>query len=53
MVVPLVGLNNALTALLSQWLLGEPVAGLRWLGIVLVIGGVALIARSVPSAGSL
>ena len=49
-VVPIFGLNYALTALLSQWFLGEPIHGLRWLGIALVIAGVALIARSVPKA---
>lgn len=52
-VVPIFGLNYVLTALLSQWFLGEPVEGLRWLGIALVVGGVALIARSVPHPGSL
>ena len=52
-VVPIFGLNYVLTALLSQWFLGEPVHGLRWLGIALVVGGVALIARSVPNPGSL
>jgi drug/metabolite transporter (DMT)-like permease len=52
-VVPIFGLNYALTAILSQWFLGEPVYGLRWLGIALVIAGVALIVRSVPKAGPL
>jgi len=52
-VVPVFGLNYALTALLSQWFLGESVHGLRWLGIVLVVSGVALIARSVPHSSSL
>ena len=52
-VVPIFGLNYIVTALLSQWFLGEPVHGLRWLGIALVVGGVALIARSVPNPGSL
>ena len=51
-VVPIFGLNYALTALLSQWFLGEPVRGLRWLGIALVIAGVALIVRSVPKPSS-
>ena len=50
-VVPVFGLNYVLTALLSQWLLGEPVQGLRWLGILLVVVGVALIAWSVPTPG--
>jgi len=50
LVVPVFGLNYVLTALLSQWFLGEPVQPIRWIGIALVVGGVALIARSVPNA---
>jgi uncharacterized membrane protein len=50
-VVPIFGLNYVLTAMLSLWLLGEPVHGIRWLGIALVVGGVALIARSAPATG--
>ncbi len=51
-VVPIFGLNYVLTALLSQWFLGEPIHGLRWLGIALVVAGVALIARSVTTTAS-
>jgi drug/metabolite transporter (DMT)-like permease len=51
-VVPVFGLNYVLTALLGRLMLGEPVYGLRWLGIVLIIAGVAFIARSVPASGS-
>lgn len=51
-VVPVFGVNYVLTAILGKFMLGEPVQGLRWLGIALVIAGVAFIARSVPSLGS-
>jgi drug/metabolite transporter (DMT)-like permease len=51
-VVPVFGFNYVLTAMLGQLLLGEPVTGWRWLGIALVIAGVALIARSSPAAVS-
>lgn len=51
-VVPVFGMNYVLTAVLGKYLLGEPVQGLRWLGIGLVIAGVAFIARSVPSLSS-
>ena len=51
-VVPMFGLNYVLTALLSQWFLGEPVHAIRWIGIALVVSGVALIARSAPNAGT-
>ena len=50
-VVPVFGLNYVLTAMLGQSLLGESVTGWRWLGIALVIAGVALIARSSPVSG--
>src|SRR5271157_4587718 len=49
-VVPVMGLCYVGTALLGKWLLGEPVNGLRWLGILLVITGVFFIARSVTQA---
>lgn len=45
-VVPVFGLNFALTALLGALWLGEPVGGLRWAGIAAVTVGVYLIARS-------
>lgn len=51
-VVPVFGLNYVLTALLGRWMLGEPVNGLRWLGIMLIIAGVAFVARSLPAPGS-
>jgi drug/metabolite transporter (DMT)-like permease len=52
LVVPVFGLNYVGTALLGKLLLGEPVDGLRWFGIMLVIAGVALIARSVPGTST-
>jgi len=51
-VVPVFGLNYVVTALLGRVMLGEPVHGLRWLGIVLIIAGVAFLARSLPAPGS-
>jgi multidrug transporter EmrE-like cation transporter len=51
-VVPIFGFNYVLTAMLGRFWLGEPVAAVRWLGIALVIAGVALIARSAPVPGS-
>jgi drug/metabolite transporter (DMT)-like permease len=49
-VVPIMGLCYVGTAILGKWLLGEPVNGLRWLGIFLIILGVFFIARSVTQA---
>ena len=51
-VVPVFGLNYVVTALLGRLMLGEPVYGLRWLGIVLIMAGVAFVARSLPTPGS-
>ncbi|MEY3000027.1 MAG: hypothetical protein RL648_241 [Verrucomicrobiota bacterium] len=51
-VVPVFGVNYVLTALLGKWMLGEPVMGLRWVGIALIMAGVAFIARSVPASVS-
>lgn len=45
-VVPVFGLNFVVTALLGRAMLGEQVDWTRWLGILLVLAGVALIARS-------
>lgn len=45
-VVPAFGLNFAVTALLGRLWLGEPVTSLRWAGILAVLCGVAMIARS-------
>jgi len=45
---PFVGLTYVLTALFSKFILRESVPALRWLGIVLVLGGIALVGRSSP-----
>ncbi len=46
-VTPIMGLCYVGTAILGKWLLAEPVNGLRWMGITLVVIGVCCIARSV------
>jgi multidrug transporter EmrE-like cation transporter len=42
---PLVGLGFVLTALVG-WCLGEQLSLQRWLGLALIVAGVALVARS-------
>jgi drug/metabolite transporter (DMT)-like permease len=49
-VVTIFGLNYVVTALLGRWFLAEPVGGLRWSGIILVLVGIAFIALSVTPA---
>lgn len=44
-VLPATSLGYVLVALLGQFLLGEHITMLRWLGIVLVTGGVGFVAR--------
>jgi multidrug transporter EmrE-like cation transporter len=39
---PLLGLNFAITALLSRWLLGEQISAYRWLGIALISLGAGI-----------
>ena len=46
-VTPIMGLCYVGTAILGKWLLAEPVNGLRWVGISLVLLGVFCIVRSV------
>lgn len=43
-VLPATSLGYVLVALLSQWLLGEHVNLTRWLGILLITGGVGFVA---------
>lgn len=43
---PLLAINFVLVPLLSQLFLGERVPSLRWLGILVICGGVVLSARS-------
>jgi len=44
-VIPATALGYVVIALLSEWLLGETVTLTRWAGILLVGGGVYLLAR--------
>ena len=46
-VIPIMGLCYVGTAILGKWMLGEPVNGMRWFGIALIILGVVFVARSV------
>ncbi len=48
-VLPATSLGYVLLALLSVWLLGEKVSVSRWIGILLVSSGVAIVTRG-PSA---
>jgi multidrug transporter EmrE-like cation transporter len=43
---PLLSLGYVVTAVLALTLLGEQVSALRWVGIVVIIAGVWLVARS-------
>ena len=45
-VLPMTALDYIVVALLAQWLLGEGVAMVRWAGIVFIVLGVALVART-------
>lgn len=45
-VVPLIASSYIVTALLSEFILGENVDTTQWLGVVLISAGVALIART-------
>lgn len=47
---PMLSVGYVLNALLAMWLFGEVVTLQRWLGIAVILAGVALVARSgVPS----
>jgi drug/metabolite transporter (DMT)-like permease len=43
---PFLALNFILVTLSSQYLLGENVPGLRWLGVLVICSGIFLVARS-------
>lgn len=45
-VLPATAPSYLLVAALSHWLLGETVSPWRWLGTVLIVAGVALVART-------
>ncbi len=43
---PMVSLSYVLVILASKWILGESISWIRWVGVLLICLGVALIARS-------
>lgn len=45
MLYPLLSIGYVLTAVGGHYLLGEPMPGIRWFGLMLIIGGVFLITR--------
>jgi drug/metabolite transporter (DMT)-like permease len=45
-VLPMTALDYVVVALLAQLVLAEAVTGMRWLGIALILVGVALVSRS-------
>ena len=45
-VLPLTALDYIVVALLAQVFLAEPVTSARWLGIALIVAGVALVSRT-------
>lgn len=49
-VIPVMGLCYVGTAVMGKWLLNEPVNGLRWFGIFLILLGVCFVVRSVAPA---
>jgi drug/metabolite transporter (DMT)-like permease len=45
-ILPLTALDYIVVAVLAQVFLAEPVTGARWLGIALIVAGVALVSRT-------
>jgi uncharacterized membrane protein len=45
-ILPLTALDYIVVAVLAQIFLAEPVTGARWLGIGLIVAGVALVSRT-------
>ena len=43
---PFLALNFVLVTLSSQFILGEQVPGVRWVGVLVICGGILLVARS-------
>lgn len=43
---PFAGITYVTTALAGRFVLGETVPGIRWLGILLIVGGILLVSRS-------
>jgi drug/metabolite transporter (DMT)-like permease len=48
-VLPVTSIGYVIVALIGKWLLNEAISPRRWLGILLIMGGVALVSRSAPS----
>ena len=46
MAYPFLALNFVLVTLVARFFLGESVPPLRWLGILVIIGGILLVAKS-------
>ncbi len=44
--LPMQALNYIIVAFLSQWYLGESVTPMRWAGIVIILIGVGIVAKS-------
>ena len=51
-VIPIMGLSYVLNAVIGKWMLGEPVHAVRWVGIFLIVVGVAFVVQSVSPAKS-
>ena len=45
-ILPITALDYIVVAVLAQAFLAEPVTGARWLGIALIVAGVALVSRT-------
>ena len=50
MVIPIMGLCYVGTAIMGTWMLGAPVNAPRCFGIVLIIAGTIVVARSLTEA---
>ena len=46
---PFAGLTYLLTALIARFGLHESVPGMRWVGILLIVGGIIVVSRTAPS----
>lgn len=45
---PFAGLTYVFVTVFSKFILKEEVPGIRWLGLVLIVGGIILVGRSAP-----
>jgi uncharacterized membrane protein len=50
-VLPVTSVGYILVSILSWWILGEQVRPVRWLGTVVIIAGVSLVARTPLATG--